>query len=1193
ALSYSTDLFERATAERMARHWRRALEAFAVEPDRRLHEVELLADGERRLLLRDWNATGVEWDSDSLTGLFEVQAARTPHAVAVEFEGGQFSYAELNARANRLAHHLRSLGVAPDSRVGVCAERGPEMVTAVLGVLKAGGAYVPLDPAYPAERLSFMLEDAQCAVLLSTEGVAPRLPPTGARLVLLDAEWHAIERESAENPAPTASPDNLAYVIYTSGSTGRPKGVAMTRRVLHNVVRWQQTSLPTPARTLQFASLSFDVSFQEMLTTWCAGGALLLVDEGLRRDPDAMLRFITERQVERLFAPFVYLQHLAEAYAAGGPTPASLRELVTAGEQLEVTPQIARLCRDARCRLHNHYGPSETHVVTSHELRGEVESWPALPPIGRPVANTQVYVLDAGLRPTPVRVAGEMYLGGEHVSRGYLSRPGLTAERFIPDPFSPEPGARLYRTGDLARYLDGGEIEFLGRADTQVKVRGFRVELGEVEAALSKHPQVIHAVVAARGEGAGGRRLVAYVVAAEGWNASGGELQRWTRERLPDYMTPSAWVFLDKVPLTPSGKIDRRALPDPGRAGADDDHSYAAPRTPAEEVLAAVWGHVLGLERVGRHDDFFLLGGHSLLATRVASRVRDAFRVELPVRAVFETPTLKALAARVESLMRAGSDADADGPPLARLEGAAEAPLSYAQQRLWFLDQLSPNSNAYNLPAAMLLDDGVNAAALTQALSEVARRHEALRTTFASVEGEPRQLINPPASLKVRLADLRRLGEALREAEAERLRADDALRPFDLAAGPLLRVTLARLDGGRYLLLACMHHIVSDGWSMGVLMQEVESLYEAYAAGRPSPLEELPVQYADYARWQRERLQGETLRREVEYWRAQLDGAPTLLELETDHPRPTLRTPRGAQHAVSFSPELSRALREFSWREGATPFMAYMAAFHALLHRATGQEEILVGTPVAGRGRSELEPLVGFFVNMIPVRGSFDGGTSFRTLLGQVREATLAAQAHGELPFDRLVEELQPERAPGRNPVFQVVLAFQPAETLNLSMAGVSAPSGPPLSSDAKFDLEVYLWDTPAGVTGALTYSPELFEPETVARIATRFERMVARALAEPDAPLSRLPLTDEAERRRLVEEWNDTAVPFPSDSCLHEVFERQASETPDAVAVEFEGEQLSYRGLNRRADELARRLRRAGADAESFVGVMLERSAE
>lgn len=1188
SLSYRTDLFDRGTIERLSNHWQRLLIALVTNPDQRLLDVELLDEAEQTQILEQWNDTATSWAQPSALRLFAQQVELTPDVSAVQFADQYLSYRALDERANQIANHLRGLGVGNDARVAICLEPSLEMVTAVLGVLKAGAAYVPLDPAYPAERLNLMLANARCAVLLTREGLLSSVPEIEGTVVCLDRDWTAIADQRDVDPGVQIDPENLVNVIYTSGSTGVPKGVAMTHRALSNLVCWQTTEKSQPARTLQFASLSFDVSFQEIFTTWCSGGTLILVTNEQRHDANRMLEFLAEQQVERVDFPFVYLQHLAEAYEQGGPEPVGLRDVIAAGEQLECTSQIRQLCQRLQINLYNHYGPSETHVITQHELSGAPADWPTLPPIGRPIANSQIYILDRRLNPTPVGVAGEVFIGGTNLSRGYLYRPDLTAERYVPNPFG-KAGERLYRTGDLARFLPNGSIEFLGRIDTQVKVRGFRIELGEIEATLRKHPQVLHAIVVAHGPKRRHKRLVAYVVGAGGVRPDLKDLKTWLKERLPAYMAPSDWVVLDELPLTPSGKINRAALPEPDGEESRAWSTFAPPQTLVEESLAAIWQQVLKLERVSRDDNFFWLGGHSLLATRITSRIRDTFHLELPVRVLFESPTIAELAGQIEISMRSGAVIAA--PAVTRVTDDDQLPLSYAQQRLWFLNQLMPGSNAYNLPAEMSLNVAVSVGTLDQSVREVVRRHEALRTTFVLAGSQPVQRINPAPSFRLPLVDLSRLPIDERPAVAERVRQEVVLRPFNLETGPLVRAALIRSDELESLFVLNMHHIVTDGWSMGVLMHEVETLYNAFSKGQPSPLPELEVQYADYARWQRDWLQGEVLNEEIGFWRRQLEGAPTLLELETDHPRQFLRSVKGAHHPVVFSERVSRWLREFHRQEGATLFMTLMAGFHALLWRYTGQNDILVGTPIAGRSRVELEPMIGFFVNMIPIRTSFDRCPTFRELVNQVRDSALAAYTHQELPFDKLVEELQPKRSPGRNPIFQAILAFQNAAP-QIQMAKVSMPAGAPVSADVKFDLEVHLRDTPNGVTGSFVYSPELFEAAFISRMVNHFQQLFEKAMMEPDSELSTLSLLDDAEYRQVVQEWNDTAAPVP-DGSIHHVFEREVAARPDAIALEFGDEQISYRALNQRANNLAQQLRRAGVGPETFVGVMLERSAD
>ncbi len=1190
SLSYRTDLFDRSTIERLGRHWQRLLEAMVTEPDRLLSNVELLDEDEQAEIITEWNDTAVSWAEASFLSLFQNQVDLTPDVPAVQLADQHLSYRELDARANQLAHHLFHLGVSADTRVGICLEPSLEMMTGVLGVLKAGAAYVPLDPAYPAERLNLMLDNAHCLVLLTRANLVTSLPETEATVLCLDRDWQEIARESSAAPRVQIDPENLVNVIYTSGSTGLPKGVAMTHRALGNLICWQTTALSQPARTLQFASLSFDVSFQDILSTWCSGGTLVLVTNEQRHDVNRMLAFLAAEQVERVDLPFVYLQHLAESFEQGRPSPSSLRNIIEAGEQLECTQQIKQLCERLQCGLYNQYGPTETHVVTQHELSGSPAAWPTLAPIGRPIANSQIYILDRGLQLTPIGVAGELFIGGANVARGYLNRPELTAERFVPNPFDQRLPGRLYRTGDLARYLPDGTIEFLGRIDTQVKIRGFRIELGEIEATLRKHPQVLHAIVVAHEETRRQKRLVAYVVGTGAVPPNINDLKTWLKECLPAYMAPSDWVILDELPLTPSGKINRAALPESGGEHSLESSVFSPPRTLIEELLAATWQQVLNLERVSRDDNFFWVGGHSLLATRITSRIRDTFHIELPVRVLFESPTIAELAARIEELTQSGSALQS--PPLGPRPANEPLAVSHAQERLWFLDQLMPDSNAYNLPMAVHISAELNVIALEQSLAEVIRRHEVLRTTFAIAGGDPQPLIESADSVKLSQVDLRSWPHEEQEIQATRLRHEDALRPFNLATGPLLRVMLVRFSTERYLLLTNMHHIVSDGWSMEVLLHEMETLYQSFCNGAPSSLPELVLQYADYAHWQRNWLQGEVLEAQVNYWKRQLDGAPTLLELQADHAAVTTRRGQAAHCPVVFSHDLSRSLREFSRRERSTLFMTLMAGFHALLRRYTDQKDILVGTPIAGRSRAELESLIGLFVNMVVLRTNYDEDPSFRELLEQVREGALGAYAHQDVPFDKLVEELQPERAIGRNPLFQVVFALQNTPQPTMEMEGVGAPVGIPPSPETKFDLEVSLQDTPGGFKGSFVYNADLFEPAFIARMVERFQRLMEKVLTDPDAALSALSLLDEAEYFQVVKEWNNTAVALPP-ACIHQVFEQEVKQRPDAIALEFEREQLTYRGLNQRAHHLAQRLRREGVGTEVFVGVMMERSAE
>ncbi|MDQ1592735.1 MAG: hypothetical protein QOG71_3362 [Pyrinomonadaceae bacterium] len=1625
---YNTNLFDASTIERFINHYRILLEAVARNPEARLAELPLLAEVERRQLLSEWNDTRAPFPHDAcLNQLFERQVERTPDAVALQFVGAdgagvesQLTYRELNERANQLARHLRRRKrVAPEQVVGICLERSPEMLVAVLAVLKAGGAYLPLDPAHPSARLGDMLRETGARVVLTVRRLSEKTRAHAVEILCLDDDWRVIAREEAKDNLPaSATPDNLAYVIYTSGSTGRPKGVAVAHRGVCNLATAQSRGFGVDAssRVLQFAELTFDAATSEIFMALATGAALCMTSRENLVSPPALARLLREEMITTVTLTPAVLALLDPA-----DVPA-LQTLIVAGEACPAG--VAARWASGR-RFINAYGPTETSVCASFGEYGGDAAPGQSPPIGRPLANMQIYLLDAQLQPVPVGVAGELYVGGVGLARGYVNRPELTADKFIPDPFGAEAGGRLYRTGDMARYLPDGRIDFLGRADRQLKLRGFRIEPGEIESALASYPAVRESVVVAREDVAGDKRLVAYVVASQpealdatasapraevvaaehtagwqtlyedvhhsaaaasegatfnitGWNSSytgqpipAAEMREWVdqtierilslrpsrvleigcgtglllfriapytthycatdfspaalryierqlqnlkhelpqltlderaaddfrkvepqtfdvvvinsvvqyfpgveyllevlrgaaravrpggfvfvgdvrsfpllhafhasvqleraapalsrtqlqqrvrehlaqeeelaiapgfftslkthvpelngtriqlkrgqhhneltrfrydvvlhvgeqtaatadvqwldwqqdaltldavrrhltetapdtlgvrrvpnarltdalrivelleteggaetvgelreqlratparadvdpeefwslegelpyavevtlsdddadgsfdvvfvkttiasthaplavtthtsstathaakpltdyannplrgklardaarklvpqlraflQERLPEYMLPSAFVMLDALPLTSHGKIDYRALPAPDGSRDASQQTFVRARNEDEETVAAIFSEVLNLTQVGALDNFFELGGHSLLATQVISRVREKFRVELPVRALFESPTVAALAETVASHRFEGGDASSPVALSAVARDGEALPLSFAQQRLWFLDQYEPESAAYNIPAAVRLSGALDMPALERTFDEVVRRHESLRTSFAVADGEARQEIAPSLTMKLHVVDLRATPEHEREATVQRMALDEALRPFDLSTVPLLRARLLQLGEREHVLLLTMHHIVSDGWSMAVLIREVATLYEAFSHNLPSPLAELSVQYADFAHWQRRWLQGEVLERQLAYWTRQLAGMPAALELPADHPRPAVQSYRGATRHFALPPNLSDALQARAASEGVTLFMLLLAAFQTLLHRYTGQEDISVGSPIANRNRAETESLIGFFVNTLVMRADLSGDPTFSELLGRVREVALAAYTHQDLPFERLVGELQPERRTSHSPLFQVLFVLQNAPMPALELPGLTLT---PIIADtgiAKFDLTLSLEETPHGLKGSFGYNTDLFEPPTIERMAGHFRTLLEGIAAHPARRLSELPLLTERETRQLLDEWNDTAAAYPRDVCFHELFERQVEQTPAAPALVFEDETLTYAELNTRANKLARHLRRLGVGADALVGICVERSIE
>ncbi|HSF43076.1 MAG TPA: amino acid adenylation domain-containing protein [Thermoanaerobaculia bacterium] len=1120
----------------------------------------------------EWNRTEADWPEDVLLHEpFREQARRHPEAVAVIAGSERLSYGELAARAGRLARRLRALGVGPEDRVGIFLERTPRLLVALLAVLEAGGAYVPLDPAHPRERLETILADAGASVLVTEETLLASIPRTPEVRIL---------RADQEEPVPGGNlPDapvrsgRLAYLIYTSGSTGRPKGVAIEHRSAAALVSWaRETFRPGElARVLASTSVSFDLSVFEIFAPLSCGGAVVLAENAL-----ALPGLPAAGEVTLLnTVPSAMAELLRQ-----GAVPESVRTVNLAGEPLRGALARDILELGTVTRLLNLYGPSEdTTYSTLAQVDGEGE-----PTIGRPIPNTRAYLLDAHLQPVEVGIPGELHLAGRGLARGYLGRPDLTAERFLPDPFGEIPGARLYRTGDLARYLRDGQLEFLGRLDHQVKVRGFRIELGEVEAALLGHPSLRDAAVLALGEGTD-RRLVAYAVAREGTDAPDlARLRTFLQGRLPDFMLPSALVLLEALPLTPNGKVDRRALAAIG-IEAGPGEARTAPRTPVEELLAGIWADVLRRDAIGARDDFFALGGHSLLATRLVSRVREAFGVELPLRSVFEAPTVEALALRIEEAATGLSR-----PPVGRADRSRPLPLSFAQQRLWFLDRLDPGSPVYNLPERVRLRGALNGPALAAALREVVRRHEALRTTFALVDGEPVQVVHPEVPVPLPRVDLSDLSDPGRE--ILRLSGEEARRGFDLALGPLLRATLLAVGEEEHVLFLTLHHVVADGWSMPVLVREVGTLYHAFTRGLPSPLPELPVQYADFAAWQRRWLAGEVLERELAYWRGQLGDAPPVLDLPADRPRPPIQTFPGSHRSFRLPPERLADLQALSRRSGTTLFMTLLAAFQALLAHHSGQDDLTVGTPIAGRNQLETEGLIGFFVNTLVLRGDLSDAPTVRELLARTRETALAAYGHQDVPFEKLVEDLQPARSLAHAPLFQVMFVLQNVPP-PLSGEGTGLALEPlAFESDvARFDLTLSLAEIGGGLVGALEYNTDLFDDTAMERMAGHLRLLFEALPGDPGRRTSDLPWLEEPELAQVTWEWNDTASEPLWDGPVHAAFEHRAEESPGAPALVFEGETTSYGELGRRADRLADYLASLGVGPESRVGVWLEPS--
>ncbi|MGA9377367.1 MAG: amino acid adenylation domain-containing protein, partial [Phormidium sp.] len=983
-------------------------------------------------------------------------------------------------------------------------------------------------------------------------------------------------------------PENLAYIIYTSGSTGQPKGVMLCHRNICNHTFWMQAAFPLKEKekVLQKTPFGFDASVWEFYAPLLVGGQLIMAEPGGHTDPAYLIKIIAEQQVNRVqFVPSLLLMLLEQG---GIETCQSLKHIFCGGEVLSVALQEGLLSK-LEVKLHNLYGPTEACIDATF-WNCQPQKYGQVVPIGRPISNTQIYILDQYLQPVPIGIPGELHIGGAGLAQGYLNRPELTFEKFISNPFSNEPNSRLYKTGDLARYLPDGNIEYLGRIDNQVKIRGFRIELGEIESLLNQYPQIQTAVVVAKEGIPGDKRLVAYITLQTEETFTLAQLRQYLKIKLPEYMVPSAFVVLETFPLTPNGKVDRRALPIPDFHLELQD-KYIAPRTPIEEILAYSWEQILNLKRVGIHDNFFALGGNSLLATQLMSRIRSHLQLELPLRSLFEAPTIVELAALIQRLQQ--NNLQLISPPIIKRENNNNLPLSFAQKRLWFIDQFEPNSTLYNIPIALHLVGTIDVDALEKSFQEIIQRHEALRTNFLNFAGQSTQIIHNETNWKLLVVDLQHLSTTEQEIALQELIQLQTTQSFDLAKESLIRSSLVVLSQTEQVLLICVHHIVSDGWSMGVFVSELTALYNAYLQGQPSNLTPLPIQYADFAIWQREWLQGEVLEHQLSYWQQQLAEAPALLALPTDRSRKATQTFVGANQEFALSVELTEKISQISQSQGVTLFMTLLAAFETLLYRYTGQTDIVVGTPIANRNRSEIEGLIGFFVNTLVLRTDFSEDVSFAEILQRTREVSLAAYTHQDLPFEMLVEALQPERNLSYNPIFQVMFILQNATVSQFELKGLTVSPIEIEDALAKFDLTLLMEKTDRGLVGVWEYNTDLFDGSTIERMTSHFLTLLSAIVANPQQRISQLPLLTEKEQHQLLIEWNNTQVDYPLNKCLHQLFEEQCLKTPEALAVVYESQQLTYSELNNRANQLAHYLRSLGVGANVLVGICVERSLE
>ncbi|CUS39183.1 non-ribosomal peptide synthetase [Candidatus Nitrospira nitrificans] len=1204
-ISYDKRLFDADTTGRMIRHLKRLLEAMAERPSARLADLSPLKEDERRQLLTEWNPVAdASWrkEFDGLPRLFEEQVERRPDAVAVECLDESATYGELNRRANRVAHVLAETGAGPDTIVSLLGDRGIDLLTMMMGVFKAGVAYLPLDPHHPVSRLAQILKLSRSPIVLTSQEYLARLQEAVSqideasrpRLMVIERILKEAGRE--DNPEARGQSEHLAYVIYTSGSTGVPKGAMVTRRGMLNNIRSKVSGLALgPSDVIaQTASQCFDISVWQFLTALTCGARTSIVPDELSRDPFHLLAHLAQTDTTILETVPALLQGLLEAASEAGsgaaPRLQHLRWVLPTGEALP--PPLCRqwLARYPAIPLLNAYGPAEcADDVAVHPILEPPPVDQAHMPIGRPIEQTRLRILNAWLEPVPPGVPGELYVAGAGVGRGYLQDPARTAEVFLPDRFGSEPGARMYRTGDLARYRRDGAIEFVGRVDQQIKLRGFRIELGEIETHLLSSPLVREGAVLLHADARGEKRLAAYLVGHEGGGPDVPALRDFLLSQLPEYMVPTAFVPLPALPRTPNGKIDRLALAalDLGDQLA---RPYTAPRTATEDILAGIWSDVLGVERVGAHDDFFELGGHSLLATQIMSRIRSTFHIELSLRTVFESTSVAALATAVDRARKDGAAGQA--PPLAPIARTGPLPASFAQQRLWFLAQLEPDSPFYNLPAGFRLKGRLDVDLLTAGLNQVIARHEALRTVFQETDGQPTQVALSSVMVEIPVVDLRDIPEEERPATLTRQSEAEAQRIFDLTRGPLVRARVWRVGEEEYVLLMTLHHIISDGWAMDVLIRELVTYYQAGVSGRPAELPPLSIQYADYAVWQREWMQGAALEAQLAYWKDRLGDAPPALELPTDRPRPAVQTYRGACCEFTVPGELLKQITGFSRRHSLTTYMTLLTAFTALLHHYSGRTSIVVGSPVANRLRIEVEELIGLFVNTLVLRTDIPDNPRWIDLLDRVRAEVLGAQTHQDLPFEHLVDALQPERNLSHSPLFQVMFTLQTPAEQSMETPGLRVDNMEIDPGTALFDLSLDMVVEPDRLSGSFEYNRDLFDERTVKRYADGFLKILASMIAEPEGRVHDVPPVTEHERRLQLIDWNN--VPGPDLTADYVTrFAAQVRRTPDSTAVICRERSWTYQELHRWANITADALTSAGVGPDSVVAVLGDRSPE
>ena len=1201
---YNTDLFDQSTLHRMIDHFKNLLHSATQNPELMIQKMPMLNTMEYHQMVTLWNQTTLqEPPSFCLHTLLEKQILENPNKTALMFGNESLSYLQLNEQANQLAHYLIAQGVKSGSLVGICLERSFNTVIGVLAILKAGGAYIPMDPYHPKDRLKLLIEDSNLQWMVTHSTLLQQLPDHQALTIVIDKMLDSIQQCPTTNPQTEVNPKHPAYVIYTSGSTGRPKGVVVLHGRLTRMFLVTQQWFHFDQNDVWslFHSFSFDFSVWEMWGALLFGGRLVIIDRATSRSPEAFYNVLYTEKITILNNNPSVFQALTTLEESESVKPLSLRLVIFGAEPLKIQNLKPWFDRhgDEKPQLINLYGITESTVHTTYHPLSKKDLKNHNLIIGPPRAELHpLYILDDHLKPVPIGVPGQLYVGGHGLALEYLNQPQLTDERFLTDPFSNHPDSRLQKTGDLARFLESGNIAFLGRSDYQVKVRGFRIELGEIEAVLSQHPDIYEVAATTyeeRVEENTEKRLVVYVEPHKQQQPEVENLKKYLKQKLPDYMIPTLFIIIPSLPRSPNGKVDRRLLPKPDKNLNRSKKVYDPPKTQTEQMVSETWSTLLTIKQISREDDFFDLGGHSLMATRVISRLRERFKLDLPLSLLFDTPTVKGISHYID-IKLLESNRLQPPPPIELTDRATPIPLSFAQQRLWFLEQLEGGLSTYTMPGAIQLRGTLDRVSLEKSIKTIIQRHESLRTTFPSVNGTPIQKINPTLNKPLIAIDLDQgLDEKTKQDNLYKIIEESMQKPFDLTEDILLRITLIRLDEQHHVLVFVMHHIASDGWSLSLFIQELSQFYNAFIQGKPASLPPLPIQYIDFSQWQHQWLKSASMNTQREYWKKQLSNAATLLELPTDRPRPPIQTFQGKDIYFQIDRSLSNKLSELSQRSGSTLFMTLLSVFATLLCRYSEQEDLIIGTPVANRNQAQTENLIGFFINTLALRIDLSDDPTFYELLIRVRNMSLEAFSHQDIPFEQLVEEIQPTRNLSHSPLFQVMFALQNTPSNPLELTHLTVTPLELVGKSSKFDLTLSMEETDQGLEGGFEFNTDLFDDTTIHRMIGHFKALLNAVTKNPECTLSKLSILNPSERQLLLETWNQTEIHYPQqDRCIHQLFEIQVEKTPNALALIGDDNRiLTYSELNQHANQLAHYLRSLGVGVESLVGVCMQRNVE